>query len=67
MLNRFYVWISDTRGVTGFEYSFIVAVIGLFVMAATMMMGDQIVAMFGEEGMGGFLDVIVESDTATDL
>jgi Flp pilus assembly pilin Flp len=67
MLNRLYIWVTETRGVTGFEYSFIAAVLGLGIMGATMLMGDGIVSIFGEDGAGGFLsDRIKESTDIND-
>ncbi|PJB70293.1 MAG: hypothetical protein CO093_08485 [Alphaproteobacteria bacterium CG_4_9_14_3_um_filter_47_13] len=46
MFKKLYVFILDTRGVTGVEYGFILGGVGISVMTGAFMAGEEISAVF---------------------
>jgi Flp pilus assembly pilin Flp len=58
---KIFIYINEDKGVTGIEYSFIAAIVGGGVMAASFLMGDSLNEMFnGENGMNTLLDGVTD-------
>jgi Flp pilus assembly pilin Flp len=61
LYSKVYLFINEDKGVTGIEYSFIAAIVGGGIMAASFFMGDSLNEMFnGDGGMNTLLDGVTD-------
>lgn len=51
MINKFYAWLASTDGVTGIEYGLIVCGIATVTAGTSLVLGDEIAAMFDAMGL----------------
>ena len=67
LYSKLSIFLMDTKGVTGIEYSLIAAVIGGGIMAAAMGMGDSLFAMFnGEDGLNSMMEGVTSQYSGGD-